>query len=170
MKTFLSAIVTGVLLLVPSIAQSQTIPSTVAAGPHGYDWEVGWTFSCTNHMGATSLGGPSTQTERVSRANSGAILFHTTGPNYDAYAYNVYVPAKKMWTSPIMVGDGSYGSETTTQSGRKMIWTGTWVDTNGNTTQIRDTEVYSATSFTDLGESRLNGTWKPQYNITCTKI
>ncbi len=156
------------LVLIPSIARSQTIPSTVGAGPHGFDWQVG-TWSCTNGMSATSLGGPSNQTETVSRTSAGAILFHVTGNNYDASAYNVYVPAKKMWVSPLSVADGTYATESTMQSGKKIVWTGTAVDAAGKTTQIRDTMVYGNASYSDLGESLLAGAWKKEYKVNCAR-
>ena len=168
MKRFLWSIAAVALVLVPSIAQSQTIPSTVGAGPHGFDWQVG-TWSCSNSMPATPLGGPSTQTENVSRTSGGAIFYHFTGDNFDSSGYNVYVPTKKMWVSPLSVADGTYGTESTTQSGKKIVWTGTAVDAAGKTTQIRDTIAYGDTNYTDLGESLSAGVWKAQYKLTCTR-
>ena len=168
MKSFLCTIALGTLMVIPSIARSQTIPSTVGAGAHGFDWQVG-TWSCTNSMPATPFGGPSTQTENVSRTSGGAILYHITGNNFDGSAYNVYVPTKKMWVSPVSLADGTYGTESTTQSGKKIVWTGTIVDAAGKTTQIRDTNVYGDTKYTDLGESLSAGTWKAQYKLTCAR-
>ncbi len=119
-------------------------------------------------MPATSLGGPSKVTETVSRTSGGAILYHVTGNNYDSSAYNVYVPTKKMWVSPLSVADGTYGTESTTQSGKKIVWTGTAVDA-GKTIQIRDMLAYGDTNYSDLGESLLAGTWKKEYEVTCTR-
>lgn len=168
LKKSLWSVAAVTLLMIPSIARSQTIPSTVAAGPHGYDWQIG-TWSCINSMPATPFGGPSTQTENVSRTSGGAIFFHVTGNNYDSSAYNVYVPTKKMWVSPLALADGTYGTESTTQSGKKIVWTGTAVDAAGKTTKIRDTIVYGETKYSDLGESLLAGNWKAQYKLTCTR-
>jgi len=120
-------------------------------------------------MPATPLGGPSTQTEQVSRGTSGAILSHITGNNFELYSYSLYEPATKKWTAPFVAADGSYGTESTMQSGKKIAWTGILVDKAGRTTQVRDTDVYAGSSFTDLGESLLGGTWKTEYKITCTK-
>lgn len=120
-------------------------------------------------MPATPTGGPSNQTENVSRTSGGAILYHFTGNNYDSSAYNVYVPTKKMWVSPLSLADGTYGTESTTQSGKKIVWTGTAVDAASKTTQIRDTIVYGSTQYSDLGESLLAGAWKTQYKLTCTR-
>jgi hypothetical protein len=121
-------------------------------------------------MSPTPIGGPSNQTDTVSRTSGGALLAHWTGNNFDESLYTVYVPAKKMWTEPFVVADGTHGTESTTQSGRKIVWTGTAVDAAGKTTQIRDTEEYAgATKWSDLGESLSAGTWKAQYKITCTR-
>jgi hypothetical protein len=169
MMKALSAIVAAVFALVPSIAQPQTDPSTIGVGPHGYDWEAGSTYSCTNSMPPTPFSGPANTTESVTRSDTGAILYHTTGTNFEVYDYSVYVPSKKMWTGPIIVADGSYGNETTADTGKKIVWTGSLVDSAGATTQIRDTIVYDGTSYTDLGESQVGGIWKAQYKTTCTK-
>ena len=144
------------------------IPSTVGVGPHGYDWQIG-TWSCTNSMPASPIGGPSSQTETVSRTSSGAILYHITGNNFDLSAYNVYVPEKKMWVSPFSGADGSYGSESMTQPGRNIIWTGIAFDPAGKSMQVRDTIVYESTQFSDVGGSLSAGIWKTQYKITCSK-
>ena len=168
MKRFLCALAVTALVVVPSVARSQTIPSTVGAGPHGYDWNVG-TWSCTNSMAASPMGGPTSTTETVSRTSSGAILYHTTGNNFDFSFYNVYVPKKKMWVSPFSGADGSHGSESTTQTGRKIVWPGTAFDPAGKSMQVRDTLVYESTKYSDLGEYLSAGTWKKQYRITCTR-
>jgi hypothetical protein len=120
-------------------------------------------------MLASPTGGPTSTTETVSRTSTGAILYHITGNNFDFSVYNVYVPAKKMWVSPVDGADGTYGTESTTQSGKNIVWTGTSVDAAGKTTQIRDTEMYESTQYSDLGESLSGGTWKAQYKITCTR-
>ena len=77
--------------------------------------------------------------------------------------------SKKMWVSPLGVADGTYGTESTTQSGKKIVWTGTAVDAAGKTTLIRDTTVYGDTNYSDLGESLLAGASEKQYKLTCTR-
>jgi hypothetical protein len=170
MKTLLWSLTAAALVMVPSIARSQTTSSSmIGAGAHGNDWLIG-TWSCTNSMPATPIGGPSNQTERVSRIGEGAFLNHWSGSNYDFYSHVVYVPAKKMWVSTFIAPDGSYGGESTTQTGKTIISTGTAVDTAGKTTQMRDTQVYlGPTKYTDAGQALLGGSWKTQYKITCTK-
>jgi hypothetical protein len=141
----------------------------IGAGPHGNDWTIG-TWSCTNSMPATAIGGPSNQTVTVSRIGDGALLNHWTGNNYDFYSHSVYVPAKKMWVSTFIAPDGSYGGESTTQTGKTIVATGTAVDATGKTMQMRDTQVYMGpTKYTDVGELLLAGTWKTEYKISCTK-
>lgn len=74
-----------------------------------------------------------------------------------------------MWVSPLTGADGTYGSESATQSGKKIVWTGTAVDAGGKATQIRDTIAYGSTTYTDLGESFLRGAWRTQYKLTCMR-
>jgi hypothetical protein len=71
-----------------------------------------------------------------------------------------------------VLADGSYGTESTTQTGKTTVWTGpAFYGATGKTAQNRDTDVIlSSTKFTDLGEYQADdGAWKTQYNLTCTK-
>jgi hypothetical protein len=84
--------------------------------------------------------------------------------------YNVYVPSKKMWISPVSAADGTYGSESTSQTGTKIVWAGsTYFPDSGKTMPTRDTIVNSPNKTTDLGELSSGAVWKEQYNITCTR-
>jgi hypothetical protein len=169
MKKILCSLTVAALVIVPSIVRSQTSSSMIGAGPHGNDWLIG-TWSCTNSMPATAIGGPSNQTVVVTQIGDGAQLNHWSGTNYDFYSHSVYVPAKKMWVSTFIAPDGTYGGESTTQTGKTIVATGTAVDTTGKTTQMRDTQVYvGPTKYTDVGEALLAGTWKTDYKISCTK-
>ena len=169
MKGFVFSIVVTTLVFAPCAALSQTTisPSAVGVGSNGFDWAVG-TWSCTNSM-PSPMGGPATQTLTVTKTNGGAIMYHAVGANFDNTWYNVYVPATKSWTSPFIINDGTYGTESTAQSGAKIVWTGSATDPKGKTVQIRDTNVVTATQYTDLGEFQSGGAWKPQYKMTCTK-
>ena len=162
-------------LVVPCSAQAQSTmmmsSSMYGAGPRGYDWQIG-TWSCTNSM-PSKMGGPSAQRLVVTRGSVGGTLFYrVTAMNFDVSSYGVYMPKTKTWLSPFIVGDGSYGSEWTTQAGRKIIWTGSVVYSGtGKTMQIRDTYIMSSsTKYSDLGEAQMGGAWKAQYNITCMKL
>jgi hypothetical protein len=168
MKRLLCSMMLTLVVVVPSAAQSQTMSASMnGAGPNGFDWAIG-TWSCTNNV-PSSMGGPSSQTLNVTKTSSGALLYHAAGKNYDNSWYNVYVPKTKMWVSPFILADGTYGTESTNQTGKTIVWTGTAIDASGTTTQIRDTNVYEGTKYTDLGEYRSAGAWKTQYNVTCTK-
>jgi hypothetical protein len=156
------------MTIVPCTVRSQMMADSMyGAGPRGYDWAIG-TWSCIDHI-PSATGVPATQTLKVARAG-GAIFFHSTSASFDASWYDVYVPGKRMWVSPFILSDGSYGSESTTQSGRRVVWTGSAVFAgSGRTRNVRDTYVNSATKLTDLGEVMSAGVWKVQFNITCTK-
>jgi hypothetical protein len=169
MQKFLSSIALAALAVAPYAAQGQMMSTSMyGAGPHGYDWEVG-TWSCTNTM-PSPMGGPTNTTLRVTRTSAGAIFYRSTGANFDNSWYNVYVPSKKMWVSPFIVSDGSYGTESTAQTGKKIVWTGSaYFAGSGKTMQIRDTNVIAPTKYSDLGEVRSGGTWKTQYNVSCTR-
>jgi hypothetical protein len=169
MKKSLCAIGVAFAVLVPSAALPQmTSSADYGNGPHGYDWMVG-TWSCTNSM-PSPMGGPAQTTLTVSKTNGGVIFYRSTGTNFDNSWYNVYVPSKKMWISPFIVSDGSYGTESTSQTGGKIVWVGTAYDGgSGKTMAIRDTNVAGANKYTDLGEARFAGVWKEQYKVTCTR-
>ena len=168
MKSFLCLFVLATFFVDPCTARSQAMSASMnGVGPHGFDWSIG-TWSCTNSM-PSPMGGPSSQMLKVTRTSSGALMYHATGANFDNTWYNVYLPKTKSWTSPFMLADGSYGSESTSQTGKTIVWTGTAVDPNGKTMQVRDTTGYSGTKYTDLGEARSGAVWKKQYNVTCTK-
>jgi hypothetical protein len=84
----------------------------------------------------------------------------------------VYVAKTKKWLGPFALADGSYGSESTTQTGKTTVWTGpVFYAATGKTMQNRDTYViFSSTKYTDLGELQSeDSTWKTQYKVTCTK-
>ncbi len=169
MKRLLWLIMPAALVVLPCAAQSQMMSASMyGAGPHGYDWAIG-TWSCTNSM-PSPMGGPNSTTLKVTRTNGGAIFYHSAGENFDNSWYNVYVPKTKTWVSPFIVADGSYGTESTAQTGKKIVWTGSaFFAESGKTEQIRDTNVISAVKYTDLGEVQSAGTWKTQYNVACTK-
>ncbi|MBV8639729.1 MAG: hypothetical protein JO322_16735 [Candidatus Eremiobacteraeota bacterium] len=169
MKKFLFSIVLTTFVLAPCAAISQTAmsPSTVGVGPSGFDWAVG-TWACTNSM-PSPMGGPATQTLTVTKTNGGAIMYHAVGANFDNTWYNVYVPATKSWKSPFIINDGTYGTESTTQTGATIVWNGSATDPTGKTLQVRDTNTLTTTKYTDLGEVQSGGVWKPQYKMSCTK-
>lgn len=157
------------LSLVPLTAQAQMTPGTaLGAGAHGYDWEIG-TWSCTNPT-PSAMAGPAHQTTTVTKTSTGALLFHTTGANFDFSAYYIYLPNKQMWMSPYSGADGSFGSESTSQAGKKTVWVGsTYFPETQKTMPTRDTYVNSVNKYTDLGEYSSGGAWRMQYNVTCTK-
>lgn len=154
-------------VLAPIAARSET-SAPLGAGPNGYDYMVG-TWSCANSMTPSALGAPAHQTMTVTKGG-GAVYFHSTAKDIDVASYNVYVPKKKMWISPTIVSDGTYGSESTAQSGKTVVWTGsTYAPSVGKMIPTRDTYTNEATKYVDLGEAEINGAWKAEYRITCTK-
>ncbi len=168
MNRFLVPIMLTTFVLAPCAVGAQTMSaSAIGVGPSGFDWAVG-TWSCTNSI-PSPMGGPNSQTLTVTKTANGSIMYHATGTNFDNTWYNVYVPATKSWVSPFIIADGSYGSESTSQTGAKIVWTGSATDPSGKTAQIRDTNTFEGAKYHDLGEVQTAGTWKPQYNVTCTK-
>jgi hypothetical protein len=166
-KILAQVLFTALAAAVPCAAQSQTTPAGFGVGPHGFDSFIG-TWSCTNSL-PSAMGGPNHQTLTVTRTATGALMYHSTGVHFDNTWYDVYVPKTKTWWSPFIVADGSYGTESTTQTGRKIVWVGTAVGPSGSTMQIRDTNVNSANTYSDLGEYKSGGSWKAQYDVSCTR-
>lgn len=154
-------------VLASATARAQTSAS-LGAGPNGYDYMTG-SWSCVNSMAPSAMGAPAEQAMTVSKSG-GALFLHSTSKNLDFASYNVYVPKKQMWVSPYSGSDGSFGSESTTQSGKTVVWTGsTYFPTAGKMVPTRDTYTNEATKYVDLGEAQIGGTWKAEYRLTCTK-
>jgi hypothetical protein len=170
MKKFLSLAMLAMLVLAPSAARTQTSTNMIGVGPHGYDFLIG-SWTCTNTT-PTPMAGPSVSKFTASRSNQGSsLVIRTSGKNFDSTSYLTYVPAAKTWWTPSAFADGSYETESTTQSGKKVVFSGSYFNAaSGKTTQVRDTFVQpSIATYTDLGEYQAGGVWKKQYNITCTK-
>jgi hypothetical protein len=142
----------------------------VGVGAHGYDFLVG-TWSCVNNA-PSAIGGPKSTTLTFARSSDNSAVFaRVTGKNFDGSSYITYAAKTKRWSNPSLYPDGSYQNESTTDTGKKTVWTGPYVNgASGKTTQTRDTYVMiSPTKYTDVGQSLAGGVWKTQYKITCTK-
>lgn len=167
MKRIFAFITLTALVILPSVARAQTNPA-FGEGPNGYDYQVG-TWSCVNSMAASPMGAPAQMTVAISKAN-GAIVNHNSSSTVDFTSYSVYDEKKKMWLSPISGSDGTYGSESTAQTGKTVVWTGsTYFPTLGKMLPTRDTYTNEAAKFVDVGETQIDGTWKTEYSVTCTK-
>lgn len=169
MKSQLAFLLASFMALLPcgTQAASAMSGSTTGVGPHGYDFLVG-TWTCKNGMPGP-MSGPALSTVVISRSG-GTLAFHATGTGLDAMGYIVYTPKTKTWSNPSATSTGGYGTETTTQTGKKATWTGPASDGSGKTMQTRDTYTFvNATSYTDLFQVEQGGTWKTEGNSTCTK-
>ena len=173
MRKLLSIAALAALCVAPcaTLAQSTAMASSVATigvGPHGYDWLVG-TWSCTNSMPGP-MSGPAQLTLTATRSNVGAISFHSTGTNFDAIGYVAYAAKTKTWWNPSSNSTGGYGTESSTQTGKKTTWTGPYTDASGKSVQQRDMYTWTnANTFNDVFAVDMGGTWKTEGNTTCTK-
>jgi hypothetical protein len=115
--------------------------------------------------------GPSTTTETFARSANGSLAIRLSGTGFDAMAYIVYVPKTKTWWNPSMLANGGYGTESSQQTGKKTVWSGPFTDpATGKTMQVRDTYTFpTLTTYTDLYQANVGGTWKTEGNTTCTK-
>lgn len=70
-----------------------------------------------------------------------------------------------------MLANGGYGTESSQQTGKKTVWSGPFTDpATGKTVQVRDTYTFpNLTTYTDLYQANVGGTWKTEGNTTCTK-
>ena len=157
----------GLLLQVSAHAASS--PSSAGIGAHGYDFLIG-TWTCKNGM-PSAMAGPATTTLTIASSVNGSLSFHVTGANFGAMGYVVYDAKTKTWWNPSTGATGWYGTESTQQTGRKSVWAGPLTDpTTGKTTPQRDTFTWvSPTTYTDLYQMEMNGTWKTEGKTTCTK-
>jgi hypothetical protein len=172
MPKFLFSIALAAMVLAPAAGHSQMMSASATmygAGPHGFDGFVG-TWSCTNTT-PSSMGGPAHTTLTITRTSvPGVLYYRSVGTGFDNAWYNVYVASKKTWQSPFIVSDGSYGTESTMQTGKKIVWVGTaYFADSGKMMPIRDTNTIGMNKYNDLGEVRSGGAWKAQYDVSCSR-
>jgi hypothetical protein len=171
MRFRLAVVVMALAVMLPSAAvvASPMMPAGIGVGPHGYDFLVG-TWTCKNSI-PSAMGGPAVTTVAIAHSLNDALWVHVTGTGFDALGYVVYAPKTKTWWNPASVVSGGYGTESTQQTGKKTTWAGPFTDpSSGKTTQVRDTYTFmNPTTYTDLYQVDVNGTWKTEGNSTCTK-
>ena len=171
MKKLISLAALAALAMAPCAAAAQSAMSAAAlgVGPHGWDYYIG-TWSCVNSL-PSAMSGPASQTLTVSRSSAGTNLyFRVTGQDFDGSGYIAYSAKTKSWANPIALGDGSYGFESSSQTGKKTVWSGTMYNAaTGKTIQVRDTYTLGASSYTDVTQYKSGAVWKTSYNATCTK-
>lgn len=172
MKKLFPLLTLATLALTPCAANSASGPmstSMVGVGPHGYDFLIG-TWSCTNSM-PSPIGGPAATTLTFARSANGSLSIHSAGSNFDSLGYVVYDSKAKTWWTPGVLATGDYSTESTQQTGKKTVWNGTFYNAAmGKTVPIRDTFTQdSMTTYKDLSQAQIGGTWKTEGIITCTK-
>lgn len=151
-------------------AQSAMSTSMLGVGPHGWDYYIG-TWSCRNSM-PSAMSGPASQTLTISRSNAGpALFFRVSGRGFDQSGYVTYSARTKTWSNPASYADGSYSYESSTQTGKTTVWTGSYFSAaSGATMPIRDTyTILSQASYADVSQMRSGGAWKTTYKGTCTR-
>jgi hypothetical protein len=174
MKLPILALAAGAAVFVPGLAgpalgATPMSLSAVGAGPHGYDWMAG-TWTCVNSMRPSELGALASTTLTATKLKDGSILIRTASPNGDVTSYNAYLPKTKTWYAPYADSGGKYGTETTQESGKTIHWVGSFYDTDGTMTPIRDTfTMLSMTKQLDVSEAKVGGAWKVTAKTTCTK-
>ena len=172
MKSLVIVLAASAAVLAPSFAGpalADTSMSSVGAGPHGYDYMVG-TWSCTNPMQSSELGALASTSLTATKLKDGSIMIRTASPNGDVTSYSAYLPKTKTWYAPFADSGGKYGTESTHGSGKTIHWVGSFYDTDGTMTPIRDTfTMLSMTKQVDLSEAKVGGVWKVTAKATCTK-
>lgn len=174
MKRFIIALAAYATAIVPALfgpalADAPMSVSAVGAGAHGYDWMVG-TWSCANTMRPSELGALASTTLTATKVKDGGVIVRTASPNGDVTSYYAYLPKTKTWYTPFADSGGKYGSETTQETGKTILWVGTFYDTDGTATPIRDTfTMLSMTKQLDVSEAKVGGAWKVTAKTTCTK-
>lgn len=174
MKRFIVALVVCAAVFAPNVSRpaQADMPmsiSAVGAGPHGYDWLVG-TWSCSNPMHASELGALASTTLTATKVKDGSILIRTASPNGDVTSYDAYLAKAKTWYAPYADSGGKYGTETTQGTGKVIHWVGSFYDTDGTMTPIRDTfTMLSMTKQLDVSEAKIGGAWKVTAKTTCVK-
>lgn len=172
MKRLLFFAVVAAFAIAPRVAPAQSSMSASAygVGPHGWDYYIG-TWTCTNTMPPSAQSGPATVRVSISASNAGApLFFRATGPGFDSSGYVSYSAKTKTWSNPAAFADGSYSFESTTQTGRKTTWAGSYLNAaSGMTVHIRDTYTLSPGRYTDVTQMNTGSGWKTTASSTCTK-
>ncbi len=128
------------------------------------------TWSCSNPMHPSELGALATTTITATKLPDGNIMIRTASPNGDVTSYSAYLAKTKTWAAPYADSGGKYGTETTQGIGKKIVWVGTFYDTDGTVTPIRDTyTMLSMTKQVNVSEAKVGGVWKVTAKATCTK-
>jgi len=143
----------------------------IGVGAHGYDWTVG-TWSCVNSMPSPKADPNTKSVLKVTKSGvAGAMLTRESAKGFELSSYTAYVPKTKTWWNPAAFADGSYQIESTTETGKKIIWNGSYFNAaSKTTTRVRDTfTTWLPAKMTDLGEAQSTGAWKRTYFITCTR-
>jgi hypothetical protein len=158
------------ILLGTAVSQSAT---AFGSGAHGYDFMVG-TWSCTNSMPASAVGGPAKSTWTLGQSGvPGAFSFHLNGKGFDASGYLLYDAKTQTWWSTAAYPNGDYSAESSKDTGTKLVFVGPYLaaaDKFAPTNQLRDTITFSGmTKLNDLGAMQTGGVWKNTYNNTCVK-
>jgi hypothetical protein len=121
-------------------------------------------------MQPSKLGALSSTSLTATKLKDGSVALHTSSPNGDVTVYYAYVRSSKTWYSPFVDSGGNYGYESTQQSGKTILWMGTFYLTNGSSTPIRDTyTMLSMSKQYDLSEAKVGGAWKVVAKTTCTR-
>lgn len=174
MKRFAVAVASFAVVFAPSLAgpalsATPMSMSAVGAGPHGYDYMVG-TWTCVNPMHPSELGALASTTLTATKVKDGNIMIRTASPNGDVTSYSTYIAKTKTWYGPFADSGGKFGTETTQGTGKTIRWVGTFYDTDGTATPIRDTfTMLSMTKQVDVSEAKAGGAWKVTAKATCTK-
>ncbi len=171
MRNRLALVVMALAVMAPAaaVAASPMSPGGIGVGPHGYDFLVG-TWTCKNSI-PSAMGGPAQTTLVIAHSVNGALSVRVTGSSFEAVGFVVYAPKTKTWWNPASLASGGYGTESTQQTGKTTTWSGPFTDpSSGKTMQVRDTYTFTGpTTYTDLYQVDMNGTWKTEGNSTCTK-
>jgi hypothetical protein len=171
MKRLLWLAVFAALATTPCMAPAQSSGPASGVGPHGWDYYIG-TWTCTNTLPPSAQSGPATVTVKIAASpNAGTpLFFRATAAGFDESGFVSYSSKTKSWSNPASYADGSYSFESTTQTGKKTTWTGTYYNAaSGTATHLRDTYTLNPGSYTDLTQMNTGGGWKTTANSTCTK-
>lgn len=157
-------------LLAVLVAATPSFPESAGVGPHGYDWLVG-TWSCKNHL-PTSIGGPSGQTIVFAPSGFDGLSVRVRGSGFERSGYIAYDAKSKTWWKPVAYPNGDSYTESTTQTGVKTEWKGTYFDASAKQTMnVRDVfTIVSPAKYLDVGQYQAAGLWHTGYNGVCTKV
>ena len=179
MKGLICLVALAIFCRTPNAALADATPaatstlislSTIGVGAHGYDFLIGH-WDCTNSA-PYSIYDPLRFSLTYGPAGTdGTLLGVQRATGYgEVELLLVYADDLRAWVRSYSSADGSHGKEASQDTGPKIVWIGSEVNSETGATNSRETWTFqSLAEYNDLSEDQFKGKWKVTGNVNCRK-